>query len=131
MAGVYVDTSALGRVLLGEPDAGAVLSALADFEQHIASRLLRVELRRLALRHGLLEQADQLLGAVALVPLDEPTLGSAETLPPAGIGTLDAVHLATAVRLAANRAVEAMMTFDERLATGATHHGMEVLAPGR
>jgi predicted nucleic acid-binding protein len=129
VAGVYLDTSALGRVLLGEPDAASVLSALADFDHHIASRLLRIELRRLAGRHGVLDQADQVLGAVALIPMDEALLAAAETVPPALVGTLDAVHLATAVRLAADGAVEAMMTFDHRLAEGARHHGLEVVAP--
>jgi hypothetical protein len=32
VAVVYLDTSALGRVLLGEPDAEAVLRELAPFE---------------------------------------------------------------------------------------------------
>lgn len=66
MAVVYLDTSALGRVLLGEPDVPAILREVEAFDQRVASRLLRVELRRLALREGLLPQADHLLTAVAL-----------------------------------------------------------------
>lgn len=131
MASVYLDTSALGRVLLGEPDATAVLSALADFDQHVASRLLRIELRRLAFRHDVLDHADQLLATIALVPMDEPVLAASETVPPATVGTLDAVHLATALRLAAGGAVDAVMTYDVRLARGARHHGLDVMAPGQ
>jgi hypothetical protein len=71
-------------VLLGEPDAAAVLRELAAFELRVASRLLRVELRRLALRDGLLADADQLLTGVALLPIDEQLLVTAETLPPGG-----------------------------------------------
>ena len=129
MTGVYVDTSALGRVLLGEPAALAVLAALADFDHHVASRLLGVELRRLALRHDVLDHADQLLGAVALVPMDATVLASAETVPPPVVATLDAIHLATALRLAAGQAVEAVMTYDLRLAEGARHHGLDVVTP--
>lgn len=129
MSGVYVDTSALGRVLLGEPDSAAVLAALTDFDQHIASRLLRVELRRLALRHDLLDHADQLLSAVALLPMDEPVLQAAETLPPATVATLDAIHLATALRLGAAGAVDAVMTYDACLDEGARYHGLGVLRP--
>ena len=129
MPGVYLDTSALGRVLLGEPDSASVLAALSAFDQHVASRLLRIELRRLALRHNLLENADQLLGAVALVPMDEPILEAAETVPPESVATLDAIHLATALRLATGGVVDAVLTYDERLASGARHHGLEVL-PG-
>lgn len=129
MAGVYLDTSALGRVLLGEPDASAVIRRLRDFDQHLASRLLRTELRRLALREGLLEGADQLLSAVALLPLEDAVLEAAETVPPASVATLDAIHLVTALRLADQRVIEAVMTYDTRLADGAREHGLAVLAP--
>ena len=129
MAGVYVDTSAVGRVLLGEPDAAAVLRDLAAFDQHVASRLLRIELRRLALREDALEAADRLLDGVALIPLDDPILTSSETLAPATVATLDAIHLATALRLAAVGVLDTVMTYDRRLADGAAHHGLRVLAP--
>ncbi len=130
MAGVYLDTSALGRVLLGEPDAAAVLNALEGFDQHVASRMVGVELRRLALRFGLLEQASQLLAGVALVPIDEPLLEQAETVPPAPVGTLAAVHLVTALSLTEAGFVEAVMTYDARLAEGARRHGLTVVSPG-
>ena len=129
MAAVYVDTSAVGRVLLGEPDAPAVLRELAGFDQHVASRLLRIELRRLALREDALEAADRLLDGVALLPLDDPILASSETLPPTTVATLDAIHLATALRLAAAGVLDTVMTYDRRLADGAAHHGLRVLAP--
>lgn len=129
MAGVYLDTSAVGRVLLGEPDAAAVIRDLREFDQHIASRLLRVELRRLAMREGLLEQADQLLSGVALLPLDEAVLDAAETVPPASVATLDAIHLVTALRLADEELIDTVMTYDTRLADGAREHGLTVIAP--
>lgn len=129
MAGVYLDTSALGRVLLGEPDASRIVEELAPFEQHVASRLLRVELRRLAVREGLLDHADQLLSGVALLPLDEAVLSAAETLGPSSVTTLDAIHLVTALRLAERGLVEALITYDARLADGAREHGLAVLAP--
>lgn len=129
MAGVYLDTSALGRVLLGEPDSPAVLAALSGFEQHVASRLLRIELRRLALRHELLDHADQLLGAIALVPMSDTLLEAAETIPPGSVATLDAIHLATAVEVGSAGVIESVLTYDSRLAEGARHHGLGVLAP--
>jgi len=129
LAGVYVDTSAIGRVLLGEPDAGAVLQALHEFEQHVASRLLGIELRRLALREGLLEQADQLLTGVSLLPLDSAVLAAAETVRPATVATLDAIHLVTALRVRDAQLIDTVMTYDRRLAEGAREHGMSVIAP--
>ena len=127
--GLYLDTSALGRVLLGEPDSQAILRELGRFDRHIASRLLRVELRRLALRHGRLEDADQLLAGVALIPVEEATLAAAETVPPPTVATLDAIHLVTALRLADAGLLDAVMTYDPHLATGAQQHGLSVLAP--
>lgn len=131
MAGVYVDTSALGRVLLGEPDAPVVIRGLREFDQHVASRLMRVELCRLALREGLLEHADQLLSAVALLPLEEAVLDAAETVQPPSVATLDAIHLVTALRLADEKLIDAVMTYDTRLADGAREHGLTVVAPAR
>jgi predicted nucleic acid-binding protein len=130
VAGVYVDTSALGRILLGEPDAPAVLRALDGYEEHVASRLLGVELRRLALRFGLIEDADQLLAAIALVPLDDELLEAAERLEPSSVATLDAIHLATALRLSADGFLDSVLTYDQRLAEGAEQHGLGVLSPG-
>ena len=129
MPGVYVDTSALGRVLLGEPDADAIVGALANFDQHVASRLARVELRRLALRDGLLEAAAELLAAFALVPVDQTVLDEAEVVQPATVATLDAIHLVTALRLAEAGILDTVITYDARLAAGARHHGLEVVAP--
>jgi uncharacterized protein len=130
MPTLYVDTSALGRVLLGEPDRAAILRAMDAFDVHVASRLLRIELRRLALRHGLLGDADQLLAGIGLSPLDDAVLAMAETTPPTTVATLGAIHLTTALRLADAGAFDAMLTYDTRLAEGAQQHGLTVLAPG-
>src|SRR5215213_6515254 len=64
VAVVYLDTSVVGRLLLGEQDAPAIVRALASFDQHVSSRLLRVELRRLGLRFDRLADADRLLTGV-------------------------------------------------------------------
>lgn len=129
MPSVYLDTSALGRVLLDEPDRPAILRAIGAFDVRVSSRLMRIELRRLAQRHDLLDTADQLLTRVALLPLDDVVLSGAETTPPSTVATLDAIHLTTAVHLAGAGALDALMTYDTRLAEGARQHGLAVLAP--
>jgi predicted nucleic acid-binding protein len=126
---VYVDTSALGRILLEEPDRAAIQSELDTFDRVIASRLMRLELRRVGLRRTLLDRADLLLAAVSLIPLDERILTSAETLSPPAVGTLDAIHLATALRVSEDDQLTALMTYDKRLCDGAREHGLEVLSP--
>jgi len=129
MATVYVDTSVLGRVLLGEPDTRAILRSLDAFELRVASRLMRVELRRLGLRTGLLAEADRLLTGVALLPVDDSLLAAAESVAPPTVATLDAIHLVTALRLSSVQRLDAVMTYDMRLAGGARDHGLAVLAP--
>ena len=129
MPTLYLDTSVLGRVLLDEPDRAAILREIQGFDVRVASRLLRIELRRLALRHELLEAADRLLARVSLIPLDDAILAAAETTPPSTVATLDAIHLTTALRLADAGALDAVMTYDLQLAEGARQHGLTVLAP--
>jgi len=129
VAGLYIDTSALARVMLGEPDTPAITAALASFEQHFSSRLLAIELRRVALRETIPAVADALLGSVALVPLDEAILVQAETVPPATVATLDALHLATALHLTNAGLVTTLLTYDERLTAAAQAHGLPSLAP--
>jgi uncharacterized protein len=129
VAVAYIDTSVLGRVLLGEPDRPAILRELGAFRLRVASRLTRVELRRLAFRQAVLADADQLLAGVALIPLADDLLTAAETIPPATVATLDAIHLATALRLARAGRLDALFTYDARLAEGARQHGLKVLAP--
>jgi uncharacterized protein len=126
---VYVDTSALGRSLLEEPDKPAIERELETFASRISSSLLRVELRRLGFRRNMLNRVDPLLASISLIPLDEQILAAAETLTPSTVATLDAIHLATAVRLTEAGELNALMTYDKRLADGAREHGIMVLSP--
>jgi predicted nucleic acid-binding protein len=126
---VYVDTSALGRSLLDEPEKPAIERALETFERSVSSSLLRTELRRLGFRREMLDRADALLAGVSLIKVDDEILSSAETITPSTVATLDAIHLATAVRLKEAGRLNALMTYDKQLADGAREHGITVLSP--
>lgn len=76
------------------------------------------------------DEIERWLTGVALVPMSDEILATAETVTPESVATLDAVHLATALALAADGRVTAVMTFDQRLGAGASEHGLTVLAPG-
>jgi predicted nucleic acid-binding protein len=115
--------------MLEEPDKKAIQRALAKFDRSVASRLLRVELRRVGKREDALEEADSILDDVLLIPVDESVLATAETISPTTVGTLNAIHLATAVRLAEAGDLDTLMTYDKRLADGARKHGIAVLSP--
>ena len=125
---LYVDSSALLRVLTEAPDAPAIRLELTR-STRVASRLVVAEVRRTGFRRGRLEAADALLRRIALVPIDESILRKAETIEPKTVATLDAIHLATAVTLHEEGNLGAVMTYDKRLADGARHHGIEVVSP--
>ena len=107
----------------------AIMRALDTFDRRTASQLLDVELHRLGLREGLLDHIDELLATIVLIPLEEETLIAAKTVTPPTVATLDAIHLATAVRLADQGELDTVMTYDKQLAAGAREHGITVLSP--
>ncbi len=129
MRTVYLDTSVLGRILLNEPDTPTIRRELGHFERHISSGLLSVELHRLGLRENMLAFVSELLSGKVLIPVDAEILAAAKTIAPPTVATLDAIHLATAVSLSNAGKLDALMTYDKRLATGAREHGIEVIAP--
>jgi predicted nucleic acid-binding protein len=133
----YLDTSALLRLVLGEPGA---LEELRSCEALVSSELLAVEslrtIDRLRLQGALATEeaasrrasmADW-LEAVDLVLLQRPILARASEPLPIPLGTLDALHLATAL-VWKDRTGQAlvMATHDGRLALAARSFGVEVL----
>jgi predicted nucleic acid-binding protein len=102
----YVDTSVLLRVVLREPGA---LEDLQSYDGLVSSELIAVEsartIDRLRLQGALtLEEAaarsravGDWLDAFDLVLLRPPVLSRASEPLPTALGTLDAIHLATAL----------------------------------
>lgn len=125
---VYVDTSALGTLLVERLESDALESWLDQTsDMLVSSDLLEVELRRLAVREGI-DQADvtRLLDGVSLAALDRAVYRSAGLLPMPYLRTLDALHLEAAMRLDA----AAVLTYDRRLSKAARSVGLRVVAPG-
>jgi predicted nucleic acid-binding protein len=129
MAGVYVDTSAVGRLLLAEPEADAIRGMLAEHDAWWSSELLVVELRRLAAREGLQSEAEEYLDAFRLVAIDSASLQRASRLEPVVVRSLDAIHLEAAVQLREAGQVRGIVTYDQQLSAGCAHHGLAVHAP--
>lgn len=89
-----------------------------------------MELRRLGRRRDIDSQdVDDLLLAFALTVLDAATLAAANGLEPFELGTLDAIHLATALALHEQAPLEGFVTYDKQLAAAALGHGLPVLSP--
>jgi predicted nucleic acid-binding protein len=132
----YIDTSALLRLVLRE--AGA-LEELRSYDSLVSSELIAVEscrtIDRLRLQGALTieEAADRLrvvtewLEAIDLVLLRAPVLNRASEPLPMPLGTLDAVHLATALiwrdRMGS---ISIVATHDTALGLAARAFGFEV-----
>lgn len=130
---VYLDTSAILRLVLREAESDALRAAAAGWPDLVSSRLAAVEcsraLRRIAAPAAVKATARDILGCITLVNLDTPVLALAETIGPDAIRTLDALHLATALSL--GDLPEGFVTYDERLAVAARRVQLRVLQPGR
>jgi uncharacterized protein len=127
---IYVDTSALLRIVFPDSTSPAVERLVDDpAAALISSALLAVEARRGTLRRAprRLPRTDQLLGRVELVEISDAVVESAGRLPDPVLRSLDAIHLATALLIRED--VEALLTYDDRLAAAAREHGLEVAAP--
>jgi predicted nucleic acid-binding protein len=133
----YVDASVLVRFALGQPDA---LPEWRQIEQGISSALVTTEslrtLDRLRLRANLAdaEVANRratilaIIASLELVDIDAAVLARAAQPMPTELGTLDAIHLATALLWKEmTRADLVMATHDGALALGAQAHGLPVV----
>ena len=133
----YLDTSALLRLILREDGA---LDELVQCEQLVASELLAVEsartLDRLRVQGALTTEeaatrrrvVEDWLDAVDLVLLRPAVLRRAGEPMPTPLGTLDAIHLASALVWRDRQDVPlTMATHDAALATAARAFGFHVL----
>ena len=125
---VYADTSALGALLVLQPETRALLDWLDQTRARlVSSDLLETELRRMAVREGRDHaKVSAILDGVSLAALDRATYRSAGFLPMPYLRTLDALHLEAAIRLD----VDAILTYDKRLGDSAGEVGFDVIAPG-
>ena len=124
----YVDTSAALKLLVEESESTALVRALDDEAPDlVASLLLETELRRVVAREPALTQAavSDLLASISLFELSPSVFTEAGLLPGPTLRSLDALHLAAAIRLGVDRVV----TYDRRMAGAAQDLGLAVLAP--
>jgi uncharacterized protein len=126
---VYVDASALVKLIVDEAESGALVRYLADRPAQLTSELSSVEVRRAVLRAGLpdRERTDAVLAQIAMHAVTRSVLHRAAALGPATLRTLDAIHLATALELGGD--LDAFLTYDARLQEAAREHGAALAAP--
>jgi predicted nucleic acid-binding protein len=127
---LYIETSAAAKLLVEEPASSRLAArldkAVDQDDVLLSSTLLETELRRLAVRVDLAQTAvTHLLERFDLVETDRSLYREAGLLPGRHLRSLDALHLAAALRVDA----DVMVTYDHRQADVAEAAGLPVLAP--
>jgi predicted nucleic acid-binding protein len=132
---IYMDTSALTKLLIAEPQTPELrtwLTAQIDAGDSAAtSSLGRVELMRTVARYGEPGQSDRaryLLEGLDILPLTEPMMALAESIGPPSLRSLDAIHLAAAAYF--EQELTAFVTYDHRLLNGCRDIGLTTASPG-
>ena len=129
---VYLDASAIVKLVVPEAETDALLSALARWPDRVSSDLARVEVHRALRRAGasraIHARADAVLSGLVLVRIDDPVLSRAASFKDPVLRALDAIHLAAALSLGDDP--DAFITYDSRLAKAARKQRLEVQHPG-
>lgn len=132
---VYLDTSAILRHLLNEPGA---LRNWGTWTEAYSSRLWRTEalraIHRLRLDSAITDhdvvalQSDIALvdETLYIIPVSETILTRAGEAFPTSLGTLDAIHLASALSVHATKPLDEFLTHDRQQAIAARGLGLQI-----
>ncbi|HEU4849097.1 MAG TPA: type II toxin-antitoxin system VapC family toxin [Terrimesophilobacter sp.] len=127
---VYIETSAAAKLLFREAETDALkawLDDLTDGEVPIfSSILLETELRRAAAREGAPQATvTSVLEHFDIVDLDRSVWTTAGLLPGAHLRSLDALHIAVALRIGTT----VMVSYDARQLQAARDAGLNTISP--
>jgi predicted nucleic acid-binding protein len=133
---VYVDSSALLKRVLEEPESDALdallLGHIAEGDTLVSSALAWVEVHRVI--RGRRESADPrtwitaaaaALSGIDELAFDEATLSLAHRVGPSSLRSLDAIHLAAAIQAD----VDLLVSYDDRLIQVSEEMGIETVKP--
>lgn len=136
-APIYVDTSAVAKLLLDEPESEELREVLGRGAwTMVSSELIEVELVRAVSRAdpAFVDPARELIETLVLLPISSSVRRIAGDLMPGRLRSLDAIHLGTALEIRED--TEALLTYDGRLRSAASELGFATeppapLGPGR
>lgn len=126
----YLDSSAAAKLLTREAEGPALARFLNELalrdDSIVSSTLLETELRRAA-NHESIPQASvtALLDRIDIFDLPRSTYTEAGILPGGRLRSLDAIHIAAAMRVDG----DVIVTYDQRQIDAAESAGMRVVSP--
>jgi uncharacterized protein len=129
MPATYLDSSALVKLAIAEPESGALRRHLRRRSILVSSGLARTEVLRALLLEGEegLSGGRAVLSRVELVRVNDRVLNAAGAMLPAHLRTLDAIHIATAQQLGAD--LGHLVTYDDKMLEAANHLGLRTATP--
>jgi uncharacterized protein len=129
MPATYLDSSAIVKLAVREPESAALRRHLRRRRPLVSSALARTEVLRALLPAGEAASARgrQVLATVNLIRVNEAILNAAGMLLPAELRSLDAIHLVTARQLGDD--LGQVITYDERMAGVARLLRLRVATP--
>lgn len=131
MALLYLDSSALVRLVRVEPESNALRTFLEGADL-VSCELALAEVPRAIRRSdsavdGLLAVAGEVFDTAALLPLDRALLAAAGAFTEPSLRALDAIHIAAAIDASP---IDAFVSYDERQSAAARLAGLRTVAPG-
>lgn len=124
----YLETSAALKLIIDEAESDAMSAAIAAAQPNLlACWLLETEMRRTVARHPQISQelVTDVLEEIDLVGVPSALFRQASYLPGPHLRSLDALHVAAALRAD----VDVLVTYDLRVAESARSLGLRVLSP--
>ncbi|BDH59574.1 type II toxin-antitoxin system VapC family toxin [Tsukamurella sp. PLM1] len=132
---IYMDTSALTKLIIAEHESDALTTWVAEQaeanETLTTSDVGRIELMRAATRRDdeeIFEHAGYVANQINSASVTEEIVAGAQSIGPLTLRTLDAIHLASAVSI--RDQVSAFVSYDKRLLDAARAVGLPVVSPG-
>lgn len=126
---VYLDASALVKLVLTEPETSVLRRYLRAEHRKVTNEIAVIEVTRAA---GLADPSQQtraetrrLLDETDLVQIDRDLIDRAAELASRRLRTLDALHLATALRAQPDE----LVAYDQRLLDAAAEAGLATASP--
>jgi predicted nucleic acid-binding protein len=128
---IYLDSAAIVKLVHAETETQALRDWLDERAETgwTSSVLAEIESSRALARHApeAVARLHPVLDLIELVDLDASIRILAQTVKPATVRSLDAIHLATALRV--HSQLTSFITFDKRLADAAQAAGLTVVMP--